>query len=73
VADFTLHRGGVYFEAGYALALGRTVIWCCRQDHADQLHFDTRQYPHILWQTPADLRRQLRDRLRYLLPGARQA
>jgi hypothetical protein len=26
VADFTLHRAGVYFEAGFALGLGRPVI-----------------------------------------------
>lgn len=71
IADFTLQRGGVYFEAGYALALGRTVIWSCREDDIGNLHFDTRQYPHIVWREPADLRVQLRDRLRALLPGAR--
>jgi hypothetical protein len=27
VADFTGHRGGVYFEAGYAMGLGIPVIW----------------------------------------------
>lgn len=32
VADFTGHRGGVYFEAGYALGLGLPVIWTCRED-----------------------------------------
>jgi hypothetical protein len=29
VADFTGHRQGVYFEAGFALGLGKTVIWSC--------------------------------------------
>lgn len=71
VADFTLNRGGVYFEAGYALALGRPVIWSCREDKVDELHFDTRQYPHILWNGAADLREKLRDRIRALIPGAR--
>ena len=71
VADFTFQRGGVYFEAGYALALGRTVIWSCRDDDLCNLHFDTRQYPHIVWREPVDLRVQLRDRLRALIPGAR--
>ncbi len=32
VADFTLHRAGVYFEAGFAMGLGRPVIWTCRRD-----------------------------------------
>jgi hypothetical protein len=61
----------VYFEAGYALALERIVIWSCREDHVKDLHFDTRQYPHIVWKQPQDLRCQLRDRLRVLVPGAR--
>lgn len=71
VADFTHNRGAVYFEAGFALALGRTVIWSCREDHVGDLCFDTRQYPHILWKQPQDLRSQLSARLRYLVPGAR--
>ena len=32
VADFTGHRGGVYFEAGFAYGLGLPVIWTCRKD-----------------------------------------
>lgn len=63
VADFTDHKAGVYFEAGFALALGRIVIWTCREDCIGAAHFDTRQYPHILWKTPAELRQKLRDRI----------
>ena len=32
VADFTEHRGGVYFEAGFALGLNLPVIWTCHKD-----------------------------------------
>ena len=64
VADFTLQRPGVYFEAGFGLALGRIVIWTCREDDLGNLHFDTRQYNHIKWNTPADLRAKLADRIR---------
>jgi nucleoside 2-deoxyribosyltransferase len=32
IADFTGHRGGVYFEAGFAFGLGIPVIWTCRED-----------------------------------------
>jgi hypothetical protein len=64
VADFTLHRGGVYFEAGYAMGLGRPVIWTCRQDDLYNTHFDTRQYNHIVWSTPDDLKAKLADRIR---------
>jgi nucleoside 2-deoxyribosyltransferase len=50
VADVTQHRPGVYFEAGYALGLGLTVIWCVRNDDLNNVHFDTRQYNHIVWE-----------------------
>jgi hypothetical protein len=50
VADFTGNRGGVYFEAGFALGLGQQVIWLCRKDELGKVHFDTRQYNHITWE-----------------------
>lgn len=55
IADFTGHRYGVYFEAGYGLGLGLPVIWCCHADQIDASHFDTRQYNHILWNSPQEL------------------
>jgi hypothetical protein len=63
VADVTGQRQGVYFEAGFALALGQQVIWTCRVDDKDNVHFDTRQYNHIFWNTPSDLRKSLRNRI----------
>lgn len=64
VADFTYHRGGVYFEVGFAMGLGRPVIWTCRKDDFDNTHFDTRQYNHIVWSTPEDLKAKLTERIR---------
>ncbi|WP_438479695.1 hypothetical protein [Oleiharenicola lentus] len=64
VADFTGHRGGVYFEAGLALGLGLPVIWCCHEDHIKDAHFDTRQYNHITYKTPAELKTKLLNRIR---------
>ena len=63
VADFTGHRGGVYFEAGFALGIGRQVIWTCREDHMEDLHFDIRQYNTIDWKNPEDLATRLQHRL----------
>lgn len=63
VADFTGHRGGVYFESGFAMGIGIPVIRTCRKDHVPHLHFDTRQYNHIVWETEQDLYQQLRDRI----------
>lgn len=54
VADFTGGRGGVYFEAGFALGLGLPVIWTVREDSLSEIHFDNRQYNFILWK-PDDL------------------
>jgi hypothetical protein len=71
IADFTFQRGGVYFEAGFAAALGRPVIWTCKACHFRHLHFDTRQYNHIKWEEASDLRRQLAARIRGTIPGAK--
>lgn len=49
VADFTGLRGGVYFEAGFALGLNKQVIWTIREDQQGDLHFDTRQFNYINW------------------------
>ncbi len=71
VADVTLASQNVYFEAGFAMALNRPVIWSCKADRFDQdVRFDTRQYPYIRWNTPADLRSQLMDRIKATIPGA---
>lgn len=69
VADFTGNRGGVYFEAGFAKGLGVPVIWTCRKDHLDDVHFDTRQFNHIEWEKPEDLKKQLVDRIEATLPN----
>ena len=63
VADFTGGRGGVYFEAGFAMGLGIPVIWTCRADDIDGLHFDTQQYNHVVWTSADDLRLKLADRI----------
>jgi hypothetical protein len=64
VADFTGHRSGVYFEAGFARGLGLDVIWMCKEDHLKDLHFDVRGFNVIVWKTPAELRERLHARIR---------
>jgi nucleoside 2-deoxyribosyltransferase len=59
IADVTDQKQGVYFEAGYALGLGIPVIWSCRQDNLEKVHFDTRQYNHIVWQNEEQLKEVL--------------
>jgi len=44
-------RGGVYFEAGYAMGHGIPVFWTCHQEDLDRgkIHFDVRQYVFTPW------------------------
>ena len=63
VGDTLIARGGVYYEAGFAQGLGLPVIWTCRDDCIGHIHFDTRQYNHIVWKTPKDLHQQLLRRI----------
>ena len=63
VADFTGHRAGVYFEAGFALGLDLPVIWTCQKDHISDLHFDIRQFNCIDWTGTDELATRLRNRI----------
>ncbi len=65
VSDFTGHRGGVYFEAGFAMGLGIPVIWLCRKDELEKAHFDTRQYNFIVWEQAglSELTKALKNRI----------
>ena len=69
VADFTHGdtgaRGGVYYEAGFAHGLNIPVIFTCREDILMDIHFDTRQYNHIAWDSGKleEFRKELADRI----------
>ena len=64
VADFTGHRGGVYFESGFAMGIGLPVVWTCHKKDISKLHFDIRQYSCVVWETPEELREKLTNRIR---------
>ncbi len=61
VADFTTQNTGVYYEAGYARALGKTTIFTCRADDFENVHFDIQQIHFIIWKDPEDLAKRLTD------------
>jgi hypothetical protein len=72
IADFTGQRGGVYFESGFALGLGSPVIWTCRVDDLNNVHFDNRQYNFVTWDAAdlPDFRARLQNRIEATLgPG----
>jgi hypothetical protein len=64
VADYTGQKSGVYFEAGFALGLGLTVIPTCRADEIKNLHFDIRHLNTLPWNTPSHLADGLTKRIR---------
>lgn len=63
VSDFTQHKHGVYFEAGFALGLGRPVIYTCHEDDFANSHFDTNHYPHIIYGDLDDLQTKLINKI----------
>ena len=63
VADLTGQNQGVYFEAGYAMALQIPVILCCPKKELRKVHFDIRQYNTILYEDEADLEKRLTKRI----------
>ena len=74
VADFTHGgsgvRGGVYYEAGFAHGLDIPVIFTCRADMLNEIHFDTRQFNHITWEDPEELKKKLADRIAAVIGDA---
>ena len=63
VADFSEHKHGVYFEAGFALGLRKPVIYLCNKEDFDDTHFDTNHYPHIIYKSLDELTKKLQTKI----------
>lgn len=69
VVDVTYPNYGAYYEAGYAQALGKQVIICCRKaefddkENKDRPHFDIAQKAMVVWEDEDDLVRRLKKRI----------
>ena len=67
VVDVTYPSYGAYYEAGYAQALGKEVIICCRKDvFSDKNrapHFDISQKAIIVWEDVEELVSRLKRRI----------
>lgn len=59
VADLSTQNPGVYYEAGYAKALGKTVIFTCNNAEFDNVHFDVKQTQIVFWNDKNDLSNKL--------------
>jgi hypothetical protein len=67
VADMTGRNANVFYEVGYAHAIGkRNVILVTR--HADDIPFDLKDFPHIVYgEQLTELRDKLEAKLRYCI------
>ena len=61
IADLSDERPNCYYEAGFAQAIGKRIIFTIRA--GERVHFDLSVNRFIQWKTEADLRRQLGARL----------
>ncbi len=67
IADFTNQRNSVYFESGFAMGMKIPIIWTCQEGHTENLSFDTRQYPHLVWKDGEDLKQQIMNRIKVIV------
>ena len=70
LADLSGERPNCYYEAGFAHALGREMIFTIQE--GDEIHFDLQGYRFIRWSTEAELRRKLRQRLQAIQDRSQQ-
>lgn len=62
IAELSHHNNGAYYEAGYALGLGKEVIHICEKEAlGSKLHFDVKQVNTITYK--ADDLEELKERL----------
>jgi hypothetical protein len=72
IADLTGRNPNVFYEAGYAHALGKTTLLLTRS--ADEIEFDLNQYPHIVHGGRlTELGSELERRVRWHLENPRKA
>jgi hypothetical protein len=62
IAEMSGKNANVFYETGYAHALGKTVLLLTRT--ASDIPFDLKHYPHIVYDRLTDLRDELEKRLR---------
>ena len=57
LCDLSRERPNCYYEAGFAHALGKEIVFTIRKE--DRVHFDLSAYRFIEWETDLELRQQL--------------
>lgn len=68
IADFSYHKNGVYFESGFAVGLGRQVIYVCEKVEFAKAHFDVKSLQHIIYTSPEELEKALLAKIEAWIP-----
>ena len=64
IAELSNHNNGAYYEAGYALGLGKEVIHICKKSElASGLHFDVAQVNTIVYDEINEIPEKLKKRI----------
>ena len=64
IAELSNHNNGAYYEAGYALGLGKEVIHICKKSElASGLHFDVAQVNTIVYDDINEIPEKLKKRI----------
>lgn len=64
IAELSYHNNGAYYEAGYALGLGKEVIHICKKDElSNGLHFDVAQVNTIVYEDIGEIPVKLKKRI----------
>lgn len=63
VADLSTQNQGVYYEIGYARALGKTVITLCPKNETQNVHFDIAQMQYVVYSDYCDLTNKLNEQI----------
>lgn len=72
VADMSGRNPNVFYEVGYAHALGKTVLLVTK--HSDDIPFDLKHHPHIIYRDSiASLKEELTKKILWAVTDARNA
>lgn len=64
IAELSNHNNGAYYEAGYALGLGKEVIHICKKSElTNGLHFDVAQVNTIVYDSIDEIPEKLKKRI----------
>lgn len=65
IAELSHHNNGAYYEAGYALGMGKEVIHICKKDELKSgLHFDVAQVNTIVYENIEELPNRIFKRIK---------